>query len=107
MRGRRFLFPLLGLALILSHSACSTVTIKQKGKARLSTEPDYESRKSYFLWGLVGEHSVDAKKICGRSAVRQMQAQDTFVDSLLGIITLGIYRPRTAKVWCNRRRTEG
>jgi hypothetical protein len=29
-----------------------------------------------------------------------MQSQQTFVDGLLGLVTLGIYSPQTAKVWC-------
>lgn len=88
------------LGLLLSLGACSTVTIRDKGTSKLSSDPSYESSKSYFFWGLGGEHHVDVKKVCGSSQPVQMQAQSTVVDSLLSIVTFGIYYPRTAKVWC-------
>lgn len=88
------------LCLALSLGACSTVTIRDKGEAKLSSSPSYESSKSYFLWGLAGEHRINVKQACNGKAPRQMQAQSTVLDSILSIITLGIYYPRTAKVWC-------
>lgn len=90
--------PLL-LSLVLG--ACSTVTLRDKGTAKLSGEANYESSKPYFLWGLVGENHVDVSKACNGKPAKQIQATDTFVDSLLTVLTLGIYRPRTAKVWCS------
>ncbi|OFZ79451.1 MAG: hypothetical protein A2583_02940 [Bdellovibrionales bacterium RIFOXYD1_FULL_53_11] len=86
---------------LASLAACSTVTMRTKGTAKLGTTPTFESSKPYFLWGLVGEHHIDIKEICqGKEAV-QWQAQNTFLDGLLGCVTLGIYAPRTAKVWCD------
>lgn len=81
---------------------CGTVTIKGEGKGRLSRSPDYEDRKTFLFWGLSGEHDVDVRAVCGGGKARQMQSQWTFVDGLLNTITLGIYAPRTAKVWCDR-----
>jgi len=91
----------LMLALVLLFAACSTVTIRPKGTAKAGTDPTWSSSESFFLWGLVGEHRIDVSKVCGNKGVKQMQAQDTFVDSLLTLLTIGIYSPRTAKVWCN------
>lgn len=96
LRGLRFPALLLALAM----AGCSTVTIRDKSTNQLAGEPTYESSKAFFLWGLVGEHHIDVKDICGGKGAKQIQAQDTFVDSLLAVITLGIYMPRTAKVWC-------
>jgi len=84
----------------LSISACSTVTINQEGQQKLVSKPTYEESKTFFLWGLVGEHHVEVTKICDGKEPMQMQSQQTFVDGLLGAITLGIYAPHTAKVWC-------
>ena len=50
----------------------------------------YEEKGNYFLWGLVGEKEVDLKKLCPAGASR-WQNQQTFVDGLLGFITIGIY----------------
>jgi hypothetical protein len=59
----------------------------------------YEEKGNYFLWGLVGEKEVDLKKLCPAGASR-WQNQQTFVDGLLGFITIGIYIPRTINVEC-------
>jgi hypothetical protein len=76
------------------------VTIRDKGTAKFSADPTYETSKPYFFWGLAGEHHINVKEICGGKKVRQMQATSTFLDGFLSAITLGIYYPRSAKVWC-------
>jgi hypothetical protein len=92
---------LMSIALLMvALSACSTITIRDKGTGKMATEPSWEESQSFFIYGLVGKHHVDVKQICGAKPARQMQAQTTFVDGLLGFITIGIYTPRTAKVWC-------
>ena len=67
-----------------------------------SSTPDYTERKNFWLVGLVGEHYVDTSKICRNRSVTQMQVQKTFGNSLVGLLTLGIYSPVTAKVWCSK-----
>jgi hypothetical protein len=59
----------------------------------------YEEKGNFFLWGLVGEKEVDLKKLCPAGASR-WQNEQTFVDGLLGFITIGIYIPRTIEVEC-------
>lgn len=81
-------------------AGCSTVTIATQGKAKLATDPTYESSKSFFLGGLVGEVDFDITKPCNNKMPIQVQTQSTFVDSLLTIVTVGIYSPRTVRVWC-------
>ena len=83
--------------------SCQTVTISPKGhKHRYSNIPVYEQSQSFFFWGLVGESVVNVQSICGDRKILQMQTQSTFVNQLLTALTLGIYAPRTAKVWCSR-----
>ena len=88
---------LIAFALVLS--ACSTVTVVPGGKAKVSTAPTFEESRPFYLAGLIGEQSIDVAKICP-NGVSQVQTQSTFLDSLLGGITLTIYAPRTVKVWC-------
>ncbi len=87
------------LALVIS--GCSTVTINKQGRATLSSTPTYKESKHFFLFGLIGDHDVNIKDVCTSGQAEQMQTQETFLDGLLGAITLGIYTPRTAKVWCS------
>ena len=92
---------LIGTAFVLlSMMACSTVTIREQGTAKLTTEPTWSQSENFFLWGLVGTANVDVKQVCRSQTPVQLQAQNTFVDGLLNVVTIGIYAPRTAKVWC-------
>lgn len=93
-------FSLLVGLLALGISACSTVTISPTAQQKLIDSPTYEESKNYFFWGLVGDHHIDVLKICNGKEPVQMQSQQTFADGVLGVITLGIYAPHTAKVWC-------
>ena len=96
---------LLGIALCVLGTACSTVTIRDQGMQKLSSEPTWEKSEPFFFWGLAGTANVNVEDICNHRNPAQLQTQRTFVDSLLGIITLGIYSPRSAKVWCEGGRT--
>lgn len=99
-RKARAIRRLLVLGLLLT--SCQTVTIRPNSGEKSEREPDFESRQNFFLWGLVpGETYVNVNQACDGEQVSQMQAQNTFLDSFFGLITLGIYAPRTAKVWCN------
>ena len=85
---------------IMMSVGCATVTLTEQGTRKISSSPTYQKRQQFFFWGLAGEHSIDVKEVCGGRDAKQMQTQNTFVDGLLRVITLGIYAPRTAKIWC-------
>jgi hypothetical protein len=86
---------------VLVIAGCNTVTLNPKGQPRLTTAPTYEKSLPFFIFGLAGEHTVDAKEACHGRAVRQMQTQDTVTDALLTVVTFGIYAPRSALIWCD------
>ena len=87
-------------AILLLCSACATVTIRPDGGARINSTPTFEQSYGFFLGGLIGEANIEVSKICKDKTPTQMQTEFTFVNGLLGAITLGLYSPRTAKVWC-------
>ncbi len=89
-----------GLIAAAFATACSTATIRPQGGERISGDPNYEESKSYFFWGLSGEHDINVAEICKDKGVEQMQSQFTFLDGVKTVFTLGIYSPKTAKVWC-------
>ena len=86
--------------LTLITTGCYSVTSRPEGGFKVATKPDFEQRQDFYLWGLVGENHVDTKAVCGKNGATQMQSQMTFVDGLLGLVTLGIYAPQSARVWC-------
>ncbi len=91
---------LLAAILCVGLSACTTVTIRDKGLTHLASEPNWSDSKPFYLWGLVGTAHVDVKQVCNNRKATQLQTQRTFVDGLLWVVTIGIYAPNTAKVWC-------
>ena len=92
---------IIGAALVVSLSGCAAATIQPQPIAKLSGDTaDYGQRKNYFFWGLAGEHRIDVTEVCPAGPA-QMQAITTPVDGLLGFVTLGIYAPRTARIWCD------
>jgi len=97
----RILTPLL-VAISLILSGCAAVTITESGDSDFTYHPDYEQSKPFFLWGLVGEHQIDVTEICDEKKVIQMQSKFSAMNVLYSGLTLGIYLPRTAKVWCER-----
>ena len=91
----------LTFSLLALIQGCSTVTIQPKASQKLSSQPSYEESKSFYFWGIHGEHRIDAKQICGEQGILQMQSQQTFANGLLTGITLGIYSPHSVKIWCD------
>ena len=55
----------------------------------------------YFLWGLGQQKNLDPAAICGGvERVSRVETQTTFVNGLLGLITLGIYSPQQTRIYC-------
>ena len=56
-------------------------------------------RKSFFFFGLYPTKHVDVASFCPSGAVA-IAEETTFVDGLLGFITLDIYSPRSSTYYC-------
>ena len=84
------------LALLITGCAHDVYCSKQTGSS--STKGNHSPIISSFL-ELGRRKSVDAAKICGGAEnVVKTETQQTFVNGLLGFITLGIYTPLEARV---------
>jgi len=90
----------LSLFLVINLTACSSVTIRQDGGDKDTSEPTYMDSKPFYFFGLKGEHEVDVNEVCDGADVSQMQTVMTSSDYVIGMLTLFFYSPRTAKVWC-------
>ena len=63
--------------------------------------PKTENMQSFFISGLGQKQEVDAAQVCGGSdKVARVEAEQKFIDGLLGTLSFGIYTPRTARVYC-------
>ncbi len=88
------------VALMVVATGCYSVTSRPQGGFKVAGKPTFEQRQDFYLWGLVGESHIDTAKVCANKQPVQMQSQVTPVDALLGLVTIGIYSPESAKVWC-------
>ena len=91
---------LLIFSIVFNLVGCSSVTLRTDTQAKTHKPATFQKSYAYWWWGFKGEHDINVREICQGKAVKQMQAINTFTDSLAIIFTLGIYLPRTARVWC-------
>ena len=88
------------LAMLITGCAQQTFTVGNKPTAVTPKEP---ITHHFFVSGIGQEKTVDAAKICGGAEnVVKTETQQTFVNGLLGFITLGIYTPLEARVYCSQ-----
>ncbi len=63
--------------------------------------PKVEDSQSFFVDGIGQMKTIDAAQVCGgANKVTGVAVEQTGLDVLLGVVTLGIYTPRTARVYC-------
>ena len=82
------------LALFITGCAQQTFTVQNKLAA---VAPKETITHHFFVSELGQKKTVDAAKICGAENVVKTETQQTFVNGLLGFITLGIYTPLEAR----------
>ena len=88
------------LALLITGCAQQTFTVQNKPAAVAPKETITHQFLRFWNWA---EETVDAAKICGGAEnVVKTETQQTFVNGLLGFITLSIYTPLEARVYCSQ-----
>ena len=92
----------LATALALLITGCSTDVYCSNKPAAVAPKKPLPII-SLFVSGIGQKKTVDAAKICGGAEnVVKTETQQTFVNGLLGFITLGIYTPLEARVYCSQ-----
>jgi hypothetical protein len=89
----------VGMAALLSLGGCFSTTYVAKSMRPSATK--IEKDMTFFWWGLSGTAVIDTAEACAGRGAARVNTQQTFTDSLLGIVTLGIYVPRTAFITCS------
>jgi hypothetical protein len=80
-------------------AGCATQRFPIRGGG--DDEPDKQKMQTFFIGGIGQEKEMNAAEICGGAdKVAKVEAHLRFIDGFLGVLTLGIYTPRTAKVYC-------
>jgi uncharacterized lipoprotein YajG len=87
------------LIAVLVMTGCASQTFNINGSE--GELPTVQKSQTFFISGLGQEKVLDAAEICGGAdKVVKVEAQHTFINGLLGFVTIGIYTPRDAKVYC-------
>jgi hypothetical protein len=88
------------LAASLVMAGCANQRFNVSGDVA-GTSPKVEDSQTFWLDGIGQAKTVDAAQVCGGAAkVLGVGVEQTGTDVLLGLVTLGIYTPRTARVYC-------
>lgn len=89
----------LGIAVAIASllaTACHSMRFEVGNGPEVNVVHD---RKTYWLGGLVNTQRVDVSQFCPAGAVA-IREETTFVDGLLGLVTLSIYTPRSSYYHC-------
>ncbi len=86
------------ISLLASGCAQQSFVVAPSQNAAEATEV---TTHHFFISGLGQTETIDAAKVCGSlDKVAKVEAQHTFLNGVLGLVTFGIYTPREARVYC-------
>ncbi|MFC0820516.1 Bor family protein [Moraxella marmotae] len=89
------------MALVMTGCASQTAYLNGTTAQTTPATPTYSKSERFFVAGIGQERTVDAAGICGgANNVATVQSSWQPKDIALGIVTFGIYTPRTSKVYC-------
>ncbi len=85
--------------MLLLLTSCSTVTLIKSADESIAT-PKSEKVHRFFFGGLVGYAVIEVDRVCGEKIVEKVDLRYRFEDVAIAVVTLGVYTPRTSRVWC-------
>jgi len=84
-------------ALLLMSAGCYHASIESGRKpGNDKIEKDWASG---WAWGLVGPEPIEAQSTC-TSGLSKVETEHSFLNGLVGVVTLGIYTPMHLTVTC-------
>lgn len=90
------------LGLFGALSGCATVITVRQPELQVFTAPDYQRVRPIFFWGFVpAEGDLDVSAVCLGKKINQVSTTLTTGNFLATLFTVGIYSPRTVRVWCS------
>ncbi len=91
----------IALIFVISVSACSAQQFNINGDA--GEIPTEETSQHFYVAGIGQERIIDAAEICGGADnIIKVESYTTFFNGLVSILTLGLYAPRSADVFCKQ-----
>ena len=86
------------LNIILLQLSCASVNIELEPNSKKSTSFTHYSH--YVFFGLMGSDSLNIKQACMEGEPTHIKNYFTFEDFLFAISTIGLYSPKSTKIWC-------
>jgi hypothetical protein len=84
----------------LAGCANATFNFTDKSPAE-GDKPKMEQRQANFFSGFGQQHTIDPVKVCGGiDKVASVDVNQSLMDAVIATITLGIYTPLSARVYC-------
>ena len=94
---------LLATALALLITGCAQQTFTVQNKTGSSTFKGNHHPSFLRFWNWAEEKlSMQPKFVAAQKMLLKTEPRQTFVNGLLGFITLGIYTPLEARVYCSQ-----
>ena len=91
---------ILSIFLVLNLISCITNRVYFVEKPDLNAVNSKKITQDFFLVGIGQEKEIDVKEVCGSKKPDWAQTQFSAKDAILGVITFGIYTPRTVDIYC-------
>ncbi|MEG1211495.1 MAG: Bor family protein [Leclercia sp.] len=90
---------MMAMVVAVALSGCAQQTFKLNDG--IAEKPTQETQQSFFVNGIGQSKTIDAAKVCGGAdKVLRTEVQESGMNVFLRIVTLGIYTPREARVYC-------
>ena len=93
---------LMGCANATVHMSDEAAKAAQAAQAKGGVaKAQYEERQVNFFSGFGQQHTINAAQICGGAdKVATVDVDQSFSDAVIATVTLGIYTPLSARVFC-------
>jgi hypothetical protein len=90
----------LYLFVILNLISCITNRVYFVERPDLYAGNPKKITQDFYLAGIGQVKEIDLKEVCGSKKPEWVQTQFSGKDVILGLITMGIYTPRTVDIYC-------
>lgn len=92
---------LIAVIATMALSGCAQQTFKINNG--IAEKPSQETKQTFFVQGLGQSKTIDAALVCGGAdKIIRTEVQESGMDVLLRVVSLGIYTPREARVYCSK-----
>lgn len=85
-------------------TSCMAMTQRVYVDGTTPAEPEeatYSVSQPFFILGFEQQEAINAKEICKDKGISEITSYQTFLETVIGFVTCGIYAPRTIMIKCN------